>query len=435
MSVGSQTEPVALQCADDERYEFSRRAGLAQGQPIGNLMAQALQFPDLISLAAGFVDNATLPCEAAERCLQRLCADHSKLRRALQYDATAGNLELRKCIAEWSHRAQPEFAPEPERIILTSGSNQFLHLLAEAIINPGDIVLVAAPTYFVFLGTLKGIDAQVVGVRADQDGICIDALRERMEQIALAGDAPRLKAIYLVTDFDNPGGSTLSLSRRQELIEVVSRWRKQHGSLLLISDNAYHLLRYRGEPLPALSSFDAQAEEYIVELGTFSKCFSPGIRVGWGVVPSYLVERLLEMKSNVDFGSPHFNQVLMQEAITSGEVDRHLPTIRDAYECKLNAMLDALQASFGADSGVSWRRPSGGLYVWLTLPEHMDASESGSLWPAAVQRGVLYVPGHYCYPELGEGVARNTIRLSFGVQDPAGITDGIRRLADAIASQ
>lgn len=395
-------------------------------------MAQALRHPNLISLAAGFVDNATLPCAATAACLETICGDDKRMRAALQYDAAAGNLELRETIAEWSNQTTDQ--QTADNVILTAGSNQMLHLLAEALFNPGDIVLTASPTYFVFLGTLRGVGARAMGIAADEDGILIDDLRERMAEIAATGQAEKLKAIYLVTDFDNPAGSTLSVQRRTELLELVRQWRSEHGPLVVISDNAYTLLRYEGTPLPALTQLDPTSREFVIDLGTFSKSFSPGVRVGWGTVPNSMVPMLLDMKSNIDFGSPHFSQVLILEAIRSGEFDRHLEKIRAAYRLKMHAMLDALSESFDDQLGVRWQTPRGGLYVWLTLPDAMDASESGELWQRAVDNGVLYVPGHYCFPSEGQPVQRNTARLSFGVQDEAAIRHGISQLAAAVKS-
>ncbi|MCA9134229.1 MAG: PLP-dependent aminotransferase family protein, partial [Planctomycetales bacterium] len=286
--------------------------------------------------------------------------------------------------------------------------------------------------YFVFLGTLRGVDARVIGVRADADGMCLDALQEALEAIVAAGQAPRLKAIYTVTDFDNPAGSTLSLPRRQQLLEITRRWRSEHGPLLILSDNAYQHLRFEGEAQPPLTALADDAADFVVELGTFSKSFSPGIRVGWGVVPENMVGPLLEIKSNMDFGSPHFSQVLLWEALVTGELEAHLPEIKAGYRAKRDAMLAALDRELEGFPGVHWRQPQGGLYVWLTLPEQIDASEQGLLWRCATESGVLYVPGHYCYPGEGEPVQRNTMRLSYGVQSCEGIAQGISRLASAI---
>lgn len=413
-------------------FQLSRRAGLSSDQPIGRLMAQALAYPELVSLAAGFVDNATLPVAATQAAMERLGSSATSLRRSLQYDASAGSLQLRDKLAQWSYRDWPGLNVPAERLILTAGSNQFLHLLADALLDPGDIVLAAAPTYFVFMGTLKGAGARVVGITADADGMCIDSLESELERLAAQGQADRVKAIYLVTDFDNPSGSSLSLERRERLLEIVRRWRAEHGPLLILSDNAYTELRYSGDPLPPLLALSDDTQHFVVEAGTFSKSYSPGVRVGWGVVPEPLVQPLLSLKSSIDFGSPHFSQVLMHGVLDSGALDEHLPLIRSSYQAKLQAMLDALQDCLGTQPGVSWCQPEGGLYVWLQLPEFMDAAEGGELWRRAIEAGVLYVPGHYCYPSEGCPVAKNTIRLSFGVQDAAGIRTGIERLAAAI---
>jgi 2-aminoadipate transaminase len=418
----------------ETQHRFSRKAQSSLGQPIGRMMARALQFPDLISLAAGFVDNATLPIQEVAECTQRLLADSRLLRQSLQYDSTAGNLLFRDNLAAWNYRDYPSARPSAERVIVGAGSNQLLHLISEALLDPGDIVLAAAPTYFVFMGTLRALGVRVVGVPADSDGICIDSLVEQLESLTESGLAPKVKAIYLVTDFDNPAGSTLSLKRRMKLLEIVNQWRFRHGPLYVLSDNAYQHLRYEGQPIAPMLALTDDAKDSVIELGTFSKSFSPGIRVGWGVVPSSMVDHVLDLKSSIDFGSPHFNQVLMNEVITSGSWDRHLPTVLAGYQLKLKATLDALDRFASDLSGVSWRHPQGGLYVWLTLPEEMDASEQGPLWEAATHQGVLYVPGHYCYPSVGEPIHTNTIRLSFGVLSEEKLTEGIQRLCEAIRS-
>ncbi len=395
-------------------------------------MMQALNYPDLLSLAAGFVDNATLPCEATQRAMQRLSCNEALLRRSLQYDSAAGSQAFRSALVDYSYRNWPAAQPSTDRVVLTAGSNQFLHLLAEALIDPGDIVIAASPTYFVFLGTLRGVEARVIGVRADENGMCMDSLEQALARIAATGESSKLKAIYTVTDFDNPAGSTLSLERRQRLLEIVQRWRREQGPLLILSDNAYQQLRFEGSELPPLTALSPTASDFVIELGTFSKSFSPGIRVGWGVVPDDMVSRLLEIKSNMDFGSPHFSQILMWEALVSGELEQHLPTIIAGYRAKRDAMLAALHAQLGDVEGVAWRVPQGGLYIWLSLPEHIDASENGPLWKFATESGVLYVPGNYCCPPEGQPVQNNSMRLSYGVQSSAGITEGITRLAAAV---
>ncbi len=395
-------------------------------------MAQALQFPHLISLAAGFVDNATLPCDQAALAMSRLCVFEDDLRRSLQYGSTAGMEKLRQSIIDWNYASWPASSVHIDRMIVSSGSNQLLHLTAEAILDPGDIVLAAAPTYFVFLGTLRATGARAIGVHADENGLCIDALKEQLQALVTSGQAGKVKAIYCVTDFDNPGASTLELKRRYELLDLVARWRHEHGPLWLISDNAYQHLRYDGPAIPPLLALQPEAKDFVIELGTFSKVFSPGIRVGWGVFPSELIEPLLEIKSNIDFGSPNFNQAILHRVLVDGKLAEHLPTICEGYRIKRDAMLTAMDRCLRDVPGVRWAQPHGGLYVWLRLPTKMDASESGPLWQLATQNGVLYVPGHHCYPPEGQPVERNTLRLSFGVQTPESIETGIERLAAAI---
>lgn len=410
---------------------LSQRAQRSADQAIGRLMAQALAHPDLISLAAGFVDNATLPVAATQAALAELSADEATLRKSLQYDSSAGSASLRAVLAEWAYRKW-DYRPNIDNVILTAGSNQLLHLLAETVFDPGDIVIAAAPTYFVYMGTLNAAGVRVVGVEADDDGIQVSRIAEQLERIEHAGEAERVKAVYVVTDFDNPAGSCLSRQRRGELVELLERWNSRHARCLLISDCAYTELRYSGEDIPPILDDHPNASDFVVEAGTFSKSFSPGIRVGWGVVPDDLVAPMLGLKSGIDFGSPHFSQALVQRAIESGKVDAHLPVIREAYSRKLQATLAALEKHFGNVESAHWRSPEGGLYVWVTLPEHLNASEGGPLWRAAIDAGVLYVPGDFCYPSEGAPTQRNTIRLSFGVANETGIEQGIERLASAV---
>ena len=239
-----------------------------------------------------------------------------------------------------------------------------------------------------------------------------------------------MKAVYVVSYFDNPGGTTLPGRRRAELVEVLYRWRR-HQQLYLIEDGAYRLLRYWGEDVPSLRSFDRQGR-LTIWTDTFSKCFSPGIRVGWGVLPRELAQVVLELKGNVDFGSPHFAQCLMLRVLEQGLLEPHVEQLRAAYRTKLEAMLQGLEEHFGSIPGCRWLRPRGGLYVWLELPPQVDTRPQGPLFHAAVERGVLYVPGHYCYPSGGGPVPWNTIRLSFGVQPPERIVQGVRLLAQAV---
>jgi len=419
---------TALQSA----YHPSRRARWAEGQPISLLMARALENPDLISLAAGFVDNATLPAEPVKQAIEALMADPGEARAALQYGTTPGDPELREILLERARRADGlDHCPPIEQIVVTAGSNQLLQLVSESLLDPGDIVLCTAPSYFVYLGMLAGIGARAIGVARDDSGMIPEALSETLERLEAAGELDRVKAVYLVPYFDNPGGVTMPIERRAAVVEMAKRW-SQHGRIHVISDEAYRQLRYDGDDVPSTRACDSEGDTVVVT-DTFSKSFSPGIRVGWGILPPHLVGPVNDQKGNADFGSPHFNQRLMAKVLALGLFEPHVEHVRNEYRKKLKAMLDAADRYLGPLGDVEWFSPSGGLYLWVRLPELMDAGMDGRLFETALRKGVLYVPGQYCYASEGEPVMRNTIRLSFGVQSCEKIREGVEKLSRAIA--
>lgn len=411
---------------------LSQRATQAQGQPISSLMSQALANPDLVSLAAGFVDNATLPTEVARAAFERVFASKASAQAALQYGTTPGLPALREQILQRFIRRDGIDSVELEQVVLTAGSNQLLHLVAETLLNPRDIVLCTSPTYFVFMGALSNIGASSVGVASDEAGMIPESLEEAFQSLEAAGELGRVKAIYLVPYFDNPRGVCMTADRLAQVVEIAKRWSKQHR-IAVVEDAAYRELRYAGADFPSARTFDEEGDTVIMT-GTFSKSFSPGVRVGWGALPRHLAQGVCNQKGNIDFGSPNFNQHLMNEVLASDDYDQHVSRLQQAYAEKLQAMLAAAEQFFSDIPGVSWTRPEGGLYVWLTLPETIAATTDGDLWNAAIEQGVLYVPGEYCYPTAGEPVCKNTIRLSFGVQSPKEITAGMRMLADAVRS-
>ncbi len=314
--------------------------------------------------------------------------------------------------------------------MLTAGSNQLLHLLAECLCNPGDVVLCAAPSYLVFLGTLLNLEAQPFGVAVDSQGMIPEALEEALTYFERRGELERVKAVYLVSYFDNPAGVTMPLARKGEILEVVRRWSsRQH--IYLIEDAAYRQLRYTSDDIPSLRKLDPRGE-HVVVAETFSKSFSPGIRVGWGILPGELVAPVCDLKGNIDFGSPNFSQHLMAEVLDLGLFEPHVEQLRATYRLKMEAMLAAAEEHLRGLPGVSWEPPTGGLYLWLRLPEGCDAGPAGRLFDLAVKEGMFYVPGQFCYPSAGEAVRPNTLRLSFGVQSCERIAEGIAALARAL---
>jgi 2-aminoadipate transaminase len=411
---------------------LSQRAQRSGGEPIANLlMAKALAHPELVSLAAGFVDHQTLPVAATQQALEALWNDPTRARAALQYGTTIGHPPLREAIVDRMRAADGEPAGpvqlSADQVVVTAGSNQLLFLVADVLLDPGDIVLCGAPSYYVFLGTLANVGAQAVGVEVDQYGVVPEAIEAELRRRHAAGELSRVKAIYVTTYFDNPTGISLSLDRRAALVEIARRWSRE-ARIYVIEDAAYRELRYYGPDVPSLRAFDPDGET-VIHAGTFSKSFSPGIRVGWGVLPKALLGPVLAEKGNIDFGSPNFNQALMARVLTSGLFDAHVERLCDAYRHKLDAVLAAADELLTPLGPVEWVRPAGGLYLWLRLPETVDTGVSGPLFARAIDEGVLYVPGDCCY---GDDAPRHLLRLSFSSPTPADIRRGVAALARAL---
>jgi 2-aminoadipate transaminase len=415
--------------------QLSQRREWAARQVIGFLMQQAVENPDCISLAAGLVDQETLPVELTQTVMRELLDDEDAGRQMLQYGTTQGADSLRQSFLNNFARLEEKPAEElgigVEHMVLTTGSQQLLSLIGEVLLDPGDICLVAAPTYFVFLSVLKGLGARAIPVATDDDGMRMDALEGELERLESAGELDRVKLIYLVSDYENPSGVSLSAERREVVVEIARRWSKSHR-LFVLEDAAYRELRYDGPDFPSIWNFDAERETVIVAQ-TFSKSFSPGLRVGYGVLPGSLVEAVCDRKSNEDFGSANFNQQLLATMIDRGLYAQHVEKLQSSYRVKRDAMVTAAETHFADIPGAKWVAPHGGLYLWLTLPTEIDTGFDSPLFERAAKvHGVMYVPGEICYVGDEASRPRNKMRLSFGVQTPAGIDEGMQRLANAV---
>jgi len=306
-----------------------------------------------------------------------------------------------------------------------------LSLVGEVLIDPGDIVFVAAPTYFVFLGTLNGLGARVISIPSDERGMQTELLENELQKIEAAGELSKVKLIYLVSYYENPTGISLSAERRQQAVEIAQRWSKSRR-IFILEDAAYRELRYDGPELPSVWSFDPDRQTVILA-NTFSKSFSPGFRVGWGIVPTELVGPLNDRKGNEDFGSSNFCQHLLATMFGEGLYQDHVQLLRDTYCSKRDAMLAAAENWFSEISGVNWVHPHGGLYVWMSLPETLETGFDSPLFRRAAEVDkVMYVPGEVCYAGDPAGRPKNQMRLSFGTQDAEGIELGMQRLSQAV---
>jgi len=410
----------------------SERAIAAGGQPIADLMSRALGNPHLISLAAGFVDQSSLPVETMRVATEKVLGDPQRAQTALQYGENAGLPLFRDLILSRLRQAD-DLTNHPlttQNVVVTAGSNQLLNLIAEVLLDPGDIALCAAPSYLVWTGVVKGVGARSLGIATDDQGLIPEALDAELARLESIGELERVKLIYVIPYFDNPRGISMPAARRAAVVEIAQRWSKHHP-IHVLSDNAYRELRYRGDDIPDTITHDSMLETVIVA-GTFSKSFAPGIRLGYGVLPAHLVGPVTDIKSNIDFGSPCLNQHIMAEVISSGLYDAQVHRVCDNYQHKLQVMLSACDEHLSQIDGVHWVRPDGGLYVWVELPASLDAGSHGELFEVALREGVFYVPGECCFAAEGAPSRPNSMRLSFGVQSPERIRTGIAALARAI---
>jgi 2-aminoadipate transaminase len=422
--------PVATPLALSQRWHYARE------QAISFLMQQGVENPQCISLAAGLVDYSTLPAHETLAAAESLFDDPAAAQLALQYGTTAGSERLRRLLrlhfAALEGVSPDDCAATRERIVVTTGSQQLLSLVCEVLLDPGDICIVAGPTYFVFCGNLNGVGAETITIPTDDDGMRTDALDAALARLDEEGRLNRVKLIYVVSYYDNPAGLSLSIERRRELVQIARRWSREHR-ILILEDAAYRELRYDGPVFPSVWSCDDTGGQDVIYTQTFSKSFAPGLRVGFGILPNDLVRPICDRKGNEDFGSANLNQHLIANVLESGQYAEHLQQVCDAYRVKRDAMLAAAEENFSRMPGATWVHPHGGLYVWMTLPDTIDTGFQSAHFEEAVKRqGVMYVPGELCYTGPLDSRPRNQMRLSYGVQPPEGIREGMRRLAVAV---
>ncbi len=413
----------------DRQHRLSARAQRTHEPQISWLLKKPLENPRIISLAAGLVDQQTLPAKAVAQLVERLFADEDAAKRALQYGTTEGDATLRRILAE-RLQAQGLTGPiDPENIVMTNGSQQLLFLATDILVDPGDIVLVEDPTYFVYMGTLEAVGARTIGIPTDDDGIIPNALEETLKELEAAGDLPRVKILYVMTYFQNPKGSSHTWKRREQIYEIIERYSTDEHYIYIIEDAAYYELKFEGEDVPFLKTLDPNNERVLLAM-TFSKAFAPGFRLGYGYVPSQLTSPILNQKGNHDFGSGNLAQNLMVHALTTGMFDRHSGMLRERYRQKRDVMLSVLRSEFPPE--VHYLEPKGGLYVWVTMPEGISTSPGSRFFEEALAREVLYVPGCYCYAqEEGRTKPDNQLRLCYAYIEEQPMIEGLHRLAAA----
>lgn len=399
------------------RYAF--RTHTIKSSTIRELL-KITQKPEIISFGGGLPAGETFPIpEFQEACNKVLKEKGSS---ALQYGATEGYQPLREMIAR--HLDRSGITASPENVLITSGSQQALDLIAKLLINRGDRILVEAPTYLGALQAFNVFGADYVDVAMDEEGIRTDLLEDALRS------GP--KFMYILPNFQNPSGITMSLNRRKELVALSDKY-----GVPIIEDDPYGQLRYEGEHQPALFVLDRVNHngDYKYQLGnviylcTFSKTLAPGLRLGWIVAPPDVISKLVQLKQGADLHTSTFNQIVAYEVARGGFLDDHVSTICKLYGERRTVMLQALKEYFPPE--VKWTHPDGGLFLWVTLPEGMNSQR---LFEAALKENVAFVPGECFYATPSE-IGTRQFRLNFSYGNPEIIREGIRRLSTAIKSQ
>lgn len=420
--------------------ELSALGRRARPPAITALMKTALETPGLLSLAAGFTDNATLPVTAVAQALRGLTAGAVD-REFLQYGTNAGRPGLRAALAARLLRQDGREAAAGDAgavaelaagFFLTNGSQQALYLAIQTLCEPGDIVLVDRPSYFVFLELLGGLGVEARSLPVDAAGrLDGAALRVKLAAMRADGSRARLKAVYFVSWFSNPSGRTLDASQTRELAEAL---RAEDCVIPVIEDAAYRELGYDAAAArirPGVLSEAAWDGFPRLYTSTLTKPFASGLKVGYGVCDHEAWRSaMLHAKGHHDFGTANFAQALLERALHDGAFDAQLATLRRAYREKRDALNAALEAGSLRGRGWRWSVPEGGLYLWLEGPAGLDTGGESAFCRACLREGVLYVPGALCH---GDDAPTNTVRLSFGVLPPEKLAEAGARFCRAAA--
>jgi 2-aminoadipate transaminase len=395
--------------ADIKYDELMSEVGRAMRPNEIRKLTQMLGRGDVISLAAGAPSAETFPLEEMAEIAARVIRERGRF--ALQYGPTRGQSALVEAVVMILRSRGIEKAAASE-VVMTSGSQQGLDLIARVLLDPGDIAFVELPSYIGGTIALHNSRAELVGVRQDDGGIVMSDLREKIERVRAAGR--RAKCIYTIPNFQNPSGVTLAAERRHELIEIAD----EH-ELLIIEDDAYFDLYFskEGQRLVPLAAF---RPERVVYLGTFSKVLVPGVRTAYLRAPEEIALKVELAKEGADLSSSVLDQAIVVESLRSGLVERRLPELRKFYEARCRAMLDALDRF--APAGSRWTKPMGGFFILMELANEIDATK---VLPDAIENGVAYVPGQ---PFFVDESGQNTLRLAYSKESPERIARGIELL-------
>ena len=370
--------------------------------------------PGIISFAGGLPAPDLFPVEEIKEMTRIVLEREGKT--ALQYGPTEGDNRLREELAKLMQKDGVDITSN--HLLIVTSSQQGLDLVGKIFIDPGDVVMTSRPTYVGAIQAFHSYGAKMIGIEQDAEGTQTAQLEAEIEKLAAKGVKP--KFIYEIPDFQNPSGITMSLKRRKDLLRIAEK-----HDLIIVEDSPYRQLRFEGKAEPSLIGMNS---ERVLSLFTFSKILLPGFRLGWMAGPNELIQKAVTAKQSVDLCSPPFNQAILYEFLSRGLLEKQITVIIKAYREKRDFMLDMLSKYMPKLPGLTWTHPQGGLFLWVTLPEGMDANE---MFRTAIEKQVAYVVGTAFYPDGG---GRNCFRMNFSYSSMAEIEEGVKRLGQVIGA-
>ena len=392
---------------------YSKNAREMKASEIRELL-KLTENPEIISFAGGLPDPKAFPLDKIKEIVNRLLDE--KGGQILQYGTTEGVTELRKAIADRMNKKGMNITYK--NVLITAGSQQALDLISKTFLDPGDMIIVGAPTYLGGTNAFRSYNAEMEGIPLDEDGMDPDLLAAKLHLLQMHGKHPEI--LYLIPSFQNPAGVTITEERRREILEVAREY-----DMIVIEDSPYSELRYSGKSVPPMKSMDTDGR--VIYLGTFSKILAPGFRVAWCIAEHDLLNKLTIVKQAADLCTNTLGQYIATEYITKGYLDEHVEKIKAIYVAKRDRMLAAMDEHFPIVA--NWTKPDGGMFIWVTLPEYIDTKD---MFPRAIDNNVAYVNGAAFFADHS---GKNTMRLNFTYATHEQIDIGIKRLADTIKQE
>lgn len=393
---------------------FSKRAGRLRSSEIRELL-KLTQIPGMISFAGGLPNPKAFPINIIKDCIDQTLKNNPT--DALQYGTTEGVTQLRCALAKRMKKVK-NINCELHDVIITSGAQQALSLVALCFLDPGDTYLTSAPAYLGAVQAFHAYEANCESIPINTEGIDTDSLRRNIERLRRTGVHP--KFLYCVPNFQNPSGETMSLHHRKELLDIASEY-----DFLIIEDDPYGELVFEGKPIPPIKSFDKRGR--VIYISTFSKILAPGFRLGWVVASKEILDKFILAKQATDLCTNTFSQYVAYEYINGGFLDKQVEEIKALYKKNRDVMIEELNKNF--PKGVTWTVPKGGMFIWLTLPKTIDTR---LMFKKAMAKKIAYVIGEAFYPEGGN---YNSMRLNFSYSDEKTIREGVKRLAEVIEEE